>query len=265
MKYLGNITKMKSVLSNSVEYFLPIGENKIEMNSLLGNEIKISWTGEINCVKCGKATKTSFFQGFCYNCFQISPETAPCILNPELCEAHLGISRDMEWAQNNCLQDHFVYLSLTSGLKVGVTRASQIPTRWIDQGAVKAIKIAKTPNRNLAGLIEVDLKQYFSDKTAFQKMLKTENVLDINLKTEKNNASELLRPDLSQYLIPESEIVEIKYPILKYPTQIISFNLDKEKSITGNLMGIKGQYLIFSNGNVLNIRKYSGYKFIFEY
>lgn len=264
MSYIGTILKMRSKLSEPVKYNLPIGANFVEMNSLLGKEINISWTGEIYCVKCGKKTKQSFFQGFCYNCFSSAPEAAPCILKPELCDAHLGIARDMKWAEENCLKDHYVYLSITAGVKVGVTRCSQVPTRWIDQGAVKAVKIAKTPNRHLAGLIEIDLKQYFSDRTAFQKMLKNHIDENIDLYKEIQNAKELLRSDLRDFVLKGNEITEIKYPVLKYPKAIKSISLEKEKKIRAVLSGIKGQYLIFEDDKVMNIRKHGGYKISFE-
>ena len=265
MKTEVNLLKMRAELSSPVNYFLSLKNEELFVNNLIDRKILLKWSGEINCVKCGNKTNKSFAQGYCYPCFVSAPETAPCILQPELCEAHLGIARDIEWSEKNCLTDHYVYLAVSSGVKVGVTRASQVPTRWIDQGAVKAIKFAKTPNRHLAGLIEKDLKKYMSDKTSWQKMLKNDIDFNADLISEKGKASELLRSDLNQYITDDKEIYEIKYPVKSYPVKIKSINLEKTPDFSEILTGIKGQYLIFEGGFVINIRKYGGYKVIFEY
>ena len=164
IKLEGNIRKMKAANTASIEYSIVLSEHIFPINQYIGSHVSLKWSGIIHCVKCGNKTNKSFFQGFCYPCFINAPESSECILKPELCQAHEGISRDMEWSNNHCLSDHYVYLSLTSGIKVGVTRHTQIPTRWIDQGAIKALKIAQTPNRYLAGVIEVKLKEFVSDK-----------------------------------------------------------------------------------------------------
>ena len=266
MKYTGHLLKMQaSVNKDVIDYFIIFGEEKINVNKIIKKTLTIDWENEIKCIKCGNTTIKSFGQGYCFPCFASIPETAPCILRPELCEAHIGNARDLEWSKNNCLTTHVVYLALSSGLKVGVTRGSQVPTRWIDQGAIKAIKFAETPNRHLAGLIEVDLKKHMSDKTSWQKMLKNDVNLDINLLDEKNKTKKLLRSDLQQYFCSEDTIYKFKYPVEKYPTKIKSINLEKEKNFTGKLIGIKGQYLIFENGFVINIRKYNGYKVSFSF
>lgn len=256
----GTLNKMQSRLENPVHYILPIGNELIEINKLIGKELKLVYTGAIYCKSCGKKTKKSFSQGFCYSCFLTAPEAAECIMKPELCRAHEGIARDMEWSKNNCLTDHYVYLAVSSGLKVGVTRSSQIPTRWIDQGAAKAIKLACTPNRYLAGLIEVALKPYLSDKTSWQKMLKNQYPEDIDLEEEKQNAWELLDEELQEYITEDDEITEINYPVAQYPDKVKSVNFDKTPEFKGTLIGIKGQYLIFEDGFVLNIRKHTGYE-----
>lgn len=265
MKIEVNLLKMRTELNNSVDYFLSVKNEELYVNNLINHNISLIWTGEIHCIKCGNKTKKSFAQGYCYPCFVSAPETAPCILQPELCEAHLGIARDLEWSKKNCLTDHYVYLALSSGVKVGVTRATQIPTRWMDQGAVKAVKFAKTPNRHLAGLIETDLKKYMSDKTSWQKMLKNDIDFNADLISEKEKAAGLLRSDLNEYITDENEIYEIHYPVTKYPEKIKSINLEKTPEFSGKLIGIKGQYLIFEGGFVINIRKYGGYKIGIEY
>ncbi|SVC22864.1 uncharacterized protein METZ01_LOCUS275718, partial [marine metagenome] len=199
-----------------------------------------------------------------YPCFISSPETSECILKPELCQAHEGIARDMEWAENHCLQDHFVYLAISSGLKVGVTRSHQVPTRWIDQGASQAIRLAQTPNRYTAGRIEVTLKEYVSDRTHWQRMLKNQLIERVNLLDKKNEMLNLLDNEFRQYKSPENNITEIVYPVNEYPEKVKSLGFDKMDEITGRLWGIKGQYLIFDDGSVLNIRKHNGYNINLE-
>src|SRR5680860_390816 len=159
----------------------------------------MNFTGKINCISCGKKTKTSFGQGFCYNCLQTAPEASESIMRPELSKAHLGIARDMEWAEKHDLIEHIVYLAVSSEVKVGVTRIHQIPTRWIDQGASSAIKLATTPNRHISGIIEVLLKKHFTDKTNWRTMLKNEIAQNINLLDEKNKVYQLLPAELKKY------------------------------------------------------------------
>lgn len=264
MEFEGNILKMRSELPGDkkdkrVVYHLPLGGAEIEINKLIGKSLKIDYSGRINCIHCGRQTKKSFAQGYCYPCFISLPQTDKCILNPEKCEAHLGISRDMTWSEKNCLTDHFVYLALTPGLKVGVTRSSQVPTRWIDQGATEAIILAKTPNRHLAGTIEVELKKNLADKTNWRKMLMGEKGEDIDLAEQKIRVGELLPGPMTQYIYDDNNITSLRYPVDRYPSKVKSLNMDKDPHIEGILAGIKGQYIIFESGEVMNIRKHGGY------
>jgi hypothetical protein len=259
MQYEGNIRKMKAELATPVKYALPMGEDLIDMNALIGQKIKLNFDGRINCISCGKKTKTSFGQGFCYNCLQTAPEASESILRPELSKSHYGIARDMEWAEKHDLIDHFVYLAVASELKVGVTRMHQIPTRWIDQGASYAIKLAKTPNRHIAGIIEVFLKNHFTDKTNWRAMLKNEVLKDFDLAAEKQKVIDLLPGELKKYVDPADEVTEINYPVENYPKTIKSLGFDKLPEIEGELAGIIGQYLIFDDNRVLNVRKHNGY------
>jgi hypothetical protein len=259
MQIEGNILKMRSELATPVNYFLPVGKSEIGMNSLIGKEISMNFTGQINCISCGKQTKTSFGQGFCYNCLQTAPEASESVIRPELSKAHLGMARDMEWAEKHDLIDHIVYLAVSGDVKVGVTRYHQIPTRWIDQGASSAIKLATTPNRHIAGVIEVFLKRHFTDKTDWRAMLKNNIAENINLIEEKEKVYGLLPSELKKYFEPENEITEIEYPVMNFPQTIKSVGFDKTPAIEGILAGIKGQYLIFQDDSVLNIRKHNGY------
>jgi len=259
MEISGNIRKMEVVHSDPVEYRLPLGSEKIGMNQLLGKQISMSFQGTINCIRCGRETRKSFAQGFCYPCFTTAPETEECVLRPELCKAHEGIARDMDYAEKNCLSEQVVYLSLTSGLKVGVTRGTQVPVRWIDQGAVKAIELARTPNRFTAGELEVAMKSYMSDKTNWQKMLTGPGPVEMNLLEEKQKIIELVPDSLRAYVTDNNRIYEFVYPVNTYPEKVRSLNFDREPDISGVLSGIKGQYLLFEDNRVLNMRKFGGY------
>lgn len=259
MRYNGTLLKMETKLVNPIEYELPIGDELIYMNPLIGKYIALKWLKEIYCVACGRKTNKSFAQGFCYPCFLNAPETSECIFRPELCRAQDGIARDMEWAENHCLQDHIVYLAISSGIKVGVTRSGQIPTRWIDQGAWQAIKLAKTPNRYTAGLIEVALKEHISDRTNWQRMLKNQLIEGVDLTIAKKDMIAHLPSDLQNYISEEDNITEINYPVNEYPEKVKSLSFDKLGEIAGRLWGVKGQYLIFDDGTVLNMRKHTGY------
>ena len=259
MRYNGTLLKMETKLVNPIEYELPIGDELVYMNHLIGKYIAFKWLKEIYCVVCGRKTNKSFAQGFCYPCFLNAPETSECIFRPELCRAQDGIARDMEWAENHCLQDHIVYLAISSGIKVGVTRSGQIPTRWIDQGAWQAIKLAKTPNRYTAGLIEVALKEHISDRTNWQRMLKNQLIEGVDLTIAKKDMIAHLPSDLQNYISEEDNITEINYPVNEYPEKVKSLSFDKLEEITGRLWGVKGQYLIFDDGTVLNMRKHTGY------
>ena len=259
MRYNGTLLKMETKLANPIEYELPIGDELVYMNHLIGKYIAFKWLKEIYCVACGRKTNKSFAQGFCYPCFLNAPETSECIFRPELCRAQDGIARDMEWAENHCLQDHIVYLAISSGIKVGVTRSGQIPTRWIDQGAWQAIKLAKTPNRYTAGLIEVALKEHISDRTNWQRMLKNQLIEGVDLTIAKKDMIAHLPSDLQNYISEEDNITEINYPVNEYPEKVKSLSFDKLGEIAGRLWGVKGQYLIFDDGTVVNMRKHTGY------
>ncbi|MGJ8661895.1 MAG: DUF2797 domain-containing protein [Bacteroidota bacterium] len=254
----GILHKMKTELGNPIQYSLN-WETPILMNDFIGKPLRLEFAGIITCRKCEKVTKKSFGEGFCYPCFANAPEAAECIIRPELCKAHLGEGRDVEWEEANHNQPHVVYLAASDIVKVGVTRSTQVPTRWIDQGAMSAIRLAETPNRFEAGRLEVELKAMFSDKTNWQRMLKNEFDESIDLEEEKWTLHEQLPEDLTEFFSENDEIIEMNFPVLEFPLKVKSLSFDKEPVIEGTLMGIKGQYLIFDGGRVLNIRKHTSY------
>lgn len=265
----GNIRKMKTSLADTVTYSLPIGEQEVAINPLLGKQIELNFWGQINCIHCDRVTKKSFNQGYCYPCFRKLAECDSCIMSPEKCHFHLGTCRDEAWAQTHCMVNHVVYLANSSGLKVGITRATQIPTRWMDQGAVQALPLIQTQNRHLSGLVEVALKAYVSDRTHWQRMLKND-VDHLDLQEEKERLLALAADDIHalqqehgldaiQILVTKpADSTDIDYPVTQFPVKVKAFNLDKDPVAKGKLMGIKGQYLILDTG-VINLRKYTGY------
>ncbi|MFM8597048.1 MAG: DUF2797 domain-containing protein [Flavobacteriales bacterium] len=253
--------KMGSAFGPTIQYFLNSNTEKIEINQLIGKQIRIEFTGQIFCQECHKKINKTFGEGFCFNCFSTAGAASPCIIRPELCQAHLGLGRDPEFEQRHHNQPHLVYLALTQQVKVGITRKTQMPTRWIDQGANAAIILAETPNRFLAGTIEVALKEHFTDKTNWQQMLRNvEPSILPDLSTEKWELEELLPQDLTQYWTDDDEIWHFNYPVLQYPEKIQAVSLDKTPEVSGVLTGIRGQYLYFDQSNVFNLRKHTGYE-----
>jgi hypothetical protein len=244
-------------LLKKVRYYLDAGDDFIIMNNLIGKLIKIEFI-RYHCLQCGK-DEPVFAQGMCKKCYFESPQTGDWVMKPELSKAHLGIAdRDLEFEREVQLQPHIVYLAKTADIKVGVTRKSQVPYRWIDQGADEALPILETPNRYLAGQAEVIIKQYITDKTGWQKMLKGIQT-EKNLIDTKNLIIKHLPNDLLNYRIDTDNVVKINYPVNKYPEKIKSINLNKVASFEGKLSGIKGQYLIFDDGKVFNVRNHSGF------
>ena len=265
---IGNIAKMKVRLASPVEYQLPLDDALLDMNPHIGARIRLDYLGEINCIACGRKTSKSYAQGYCYPCFISLAECDMCIVKPETCHYDAGTCRDEKWAQQHCMQSHYVYLANSSGIKVGITRGSQIPTRWIDQGASQALPIFRVGNRYQSGLLEVAIKEHVSDRTDWRRMLKGE-AEPRDLASMRDELAEMCGSRIAELqsqfgdqnieFLPDESIVEIQYPVDQYPEKVTSLNLDKTPSIEAVLMGIKGQYLIFDSG-VINIRKYSGYK-----
>ncbi len=256
--YSGTLKKMTVSLGEKVNYTLVLNE-PVEMNALIGARLQFDWNGQIICSTCGKNTNKSFGDGFCYPCFASAPDAAECIIRPELCRAHLGEGRDPDWEEKHHNVPHIVYLAATDAVKVGVTRATQVPTRWIDQGAAQAIILAETPNRYEAGMLEVALKDFFTDKTNWQRMLKNETDDTIDLVDEKWRLHDELPSDLTTYFSEDDDVLLLNYPVEMYPEKVKSIGFDKTPSFNAVLKGIRGQYLIFEGGMVLNIRKHTGY------
>ncbi|MFW7525242.1 DUF2797 domain-containing protein [Vibrio ostreicida] len=263
----GTLRKMQATLEGDVHYHLPVGDQLVDLKPFIGQPITLTHTGNIFCSACGKKTKKSYSQGHCFVCMKKLASCDMCIMKPETCHYDQGTCREPEWGEANCMVDHFVYLSNTSSLKVGITRHSQIPTRWIDQGATQGMPIFKVKTRYISGLIEIELAKHIADKTNWRTLL-------------KQDGDPIALEERFAELLPlvESKVAEIKqqfgddaievlstaptqigYPVLQHPTKITSHNFDKNPEVSGTLQGIKGQYMIFDTG-VINIRKFTSYE-----
>ncbi|NIC07391.1 DUF2797 domain-containing protein [Billgrantia bachuensis] len=250
-----------------VKYTLRAGEHRLDLNARLGRSLRLTWTGAIACTHCGRATKKSFAQGYCYPCFKKLAQCDTCIVKPETCHFDAGTCREPEWAERHCFQPHVIYLANSSGLKVGITRGTQVPTRWLDQGAIQALPILVVETRLQSGLVEVLFKEEVADRTNWRAMLKGE-VEPLDLAAERNRLLTRLEGGLAQLRerfgadtirVLNEAPVSFDYPVLEFPRKIVSHNFDKQPEVAGMLLGLKGQYLILDTG-VINLRKFTGYE-----
>jgi len=258
MTYQGVLSKMQTEFGDPIQYYLVFENSFLNMNQVLNKELEINFEG-YQCLNCNKKKKI-YRQGFCYDCFYSSPAVGDWIMKPELSTAHLGIAdRDLEYEQQVQLQPHIVYLALSSEVKVGVTRKTQVPTRWIDQGASQAISIVEVPNRYLAGITEVALKNHYTDKTNWRKMVQND-LSHTDLVAERLKLEKLIPAEVQEfYHLEKNDLYQMNFPVLNFPKKVSSLNLDKTPNFQGKLIGIKGQYLIFEDGTVFNVRSFEGY------
>ena len=257
MQYQGVLTKMATEFFQPIQYYLIFENDFINMNQLLNKTVTIQFVG-YQCLNCG-LNKPIYRQGFCQSCFFDMPQAGDWIMRPELSTAHLDKEdRDLDYEKKVQLQPHIVYLANSSNVKVGVTRKGQVPTRWIDQGAHEAIEIVEVPNRYLAGITEVALKDHVGDKTNWRTMLKNE-IVDENLVEWREKLKQYIPDEAREYFIESNTETNIEFPVLQYPDKPKSLNLDKTPNYAGVLKGIKGQYLIFEDQTVFNVRGSEGY------
>lgn len=268
MIFQGHLRKMAvAVEAEQAQYAIRLDDQNIPLNDHIGKTIRIEHTGEIHCIACGRKSKKSFSQGYCYPCMTKLAQCDSCIMSPEKCHYDRGTCREPQWGEENCMIDHVVYLANSSGIKVGITRHTQIPTRWLDQGAGQAIPIARVATRHLSGMLEVIFKQHVADKTNWRTLLK-QDAADLDLAAKRDELFEICHEEISELqmeyglqavqLIYDGDVNNFRYPVTQYPTKVSSFNLDKDPVAQGKLMGIKGQYLILDSG-VINLRKYTSY------
>ncbi|EIK94983.1 hypothetical protein PMM47T1_18560 [Pseudomonas sp. M47T1] len=253
---------------SAVQYSFRLGDVEIPVNEMIGKPLRLEFLGAIHCTHCGRKTKTSFSQGYCYPCMTKLAQCDVCIMSPERCHYDAGTCREPSWGEQFCMTDHVVYLANSSGVKVGITRATQLPTRWLDQGASQAMPIVRVATRQQSGLVEDLFRSQVADRTNWRALLKGD-AAPVNLAEVRDMLFDTCGAGLSllqerfglQAIQPlqDSQVVEIRYPVEAYPAKITSFNLDKNPVAEGTLLGIKGQYLIFDTG-VINIRKYTAYQ-----
>lgn len=257
MDYHGVLTKMQTELGDPIQYYLIFENDFLNVNQLLDRKISVNFL-QYQCLNCALQKKI-YRQGYCYDCFFSIPQAAAWVISPELSKAHLGIEdRDLAFEERAQLQPHIVYLANSSSVKVGVTRKSQVPTRWIDQGAHEAIEIVEVPNRYLAGITEVALKQHVGDKTNWRNMLKND-VKDEDLVAWRNRLRTYIPAEAEAYFLENNTETNLQFPVLQYPKKPKPLNLQKTPFYEGVLKGIKGQYLIFDDETVFNVRANEGY------
>lgn len=264
----GALSKMAVRLGETAQYAIRLDENEVPVNPLLGKRVRLEYLGAIHCSHCGRKTKKSFAQGYCYPCFTKLAQCDSCIMSPERCHFEAGTCREPSWGQQFCMTDHVVYLANSSGIKVGITRASQIPTRWLDQGASQALPIFRVATRQQSGFVEDLLRTRVADKTNWRALLKGDATpLDLPairgelLASCAEGIAELQQRFGLQAIQPvlDAEVLTIRYPVEAYPTKVASHDLEKTPVVEGILKGIKGQYLILDTG-VINLRKYTAYQ-----
>ncbi|MDY7218866.1 DUF2797 domain-containing protein [Denitrificimonas sp. JX-1] len=264
----GAVSKMQVALGEPAQYHFRLDDQLHELNGFIGKDLRLEFLGEINCTHCDRQTKKSYAQGYCWPCFKALARCDTCIMSPEKCHYDAGTCREPEWAQQYCMTDHFVYLANSTGVKVGITRGNQVPTRWLDQGAVQALPIFRVATRQQSGFVEDVLRSQVNDRTNWRALLRGD-VEPVDLVERREHLLDSCAQQLQilqqrfglQAIQPISgvDVIEISYPVESYPSKITSFNLDKEPVAEGTLIGIKGQYLLFDTG-VINIRKYTAYQ-----
>lgn len=264
----GSLSKMAVSLGETAQYAFRLDETEVPVNPLLGKRVRLEFLGAIHCSHCGRKTKKSFAQGYCYPCFTKLAQCDSCIMSPERCHYDAGTCREPEWGERFCMTDHVVYLANSSGIKVGITRASQIPTRWLDQGASQALPIFRVATRQQSGFVEDLLRTQVADKTNWRALLKGDAV-PLDLPAIRDQLLESCAEGIAalqqrfglQAIQPlgDAEVLEIRYPVEAYPTKVASHDLEKTPVVEGILRGIKGQYLILDTG-VINLRKYTAYQ-----
>ena len=262
----GSLAKMQISTGDPVEYRLPLTEAGIAMNPLLGERVEFRFGGDISCLHCGRRTKKSYSQGFCYPCFKKLPQCDLCIMSPDRCHYDAGTCRDPAWAQSFCFQPHVVYLANSTGLKVGITRRENLPGRWLDQGARQAIVVATTSTRQQCGLVERALKSHVTDRTDWRALVKGESpVLDMAceaaaMRTLMADAFRELQARFPGQLSWVDEPPHsFAFPVVDYAGKKQSLKLTPDTPVSGQLRGIKGQYLLLDTG-VFNVRAHTSYR-----
>lgn len=263
----GPLRKMRSSPETPVDYALPVGDQLVALGPVVGRRLELRFAGEILCAHCGRGTRKSYSQGYCFPCSRKLAACDLCVLQPSRCHYDQGTCREPEWGLAHCMQTHLVYLANTSGLKVGITRAHQAVTRWTDQGASEALPVFEVATRQISGLIESVFARHVADRTDWRAMLRGP-ARPIDLPGERDRLLDLCEGEIMNIterfgpgavsLVDAAEPTRLEYPVLTYPETVRPLSLDRTATVAGRLEGIKGQYLILDSG-VLNVRKFRSY------
>ena len=267
---LGHLGKVLVEANDPIDYYVKLDEECLYLNSHIGANVTLIWTGTISCINCGNKTRKGYNQGHCYPCFKKLASCDLCVMSPERCHYDSGTCRNPSWGESFYMWPHLVYLANSSAIKVGITKEEHLPTRWIDQGAVQALPIIAVQTRQQSGFIEVAFKNHIGDKTQWQRMLKADPLVDMH--KIRDDLLDTVEPQLNalrqRFGIQAVKLLTddtgvFRYPVLQHPTNVNSVTFDKPPNISGVLLGMKGQYLIFDSG-LVNLRKFTGYEIEFS-
>lgn len=87
----------------------------------------------------------------------------------------------------------------------------------------------------------------------------TNEVLDLNLAEIRDSLRQHIPEEAQEYYIASNSETNIHYPVKQYPQKVKTLNLDKTPEFEGVLKGIKGQYFLFEDQTVFNVRSNEGY------
>ena len=255
----GALAKLTAEAGDPVSYLLMTGADggpTLALNDVIGTGLEVRFLELITCWFCGTATPKSYGGGHCYQCFKRLARCDLCVMSPDRCHYHLGTCREPDWGESFCMQPHIVYLANSSGAKVGITRRGYQTGRWLDQGACQAVPILAAPTRQLAGLAEVSLAGYLPDRTDWRALVTRDaEPVDLLVLRDELHGKALL-PDGVTWL--DEQPVSFSYPVARYGHTVKRLRLDEQPLIGGNLIGVKGQYLLFEHG-VFNVRQHTAY------
>lgn len=263
----GPLAKLRAEGSDPVRYALAVAGAGVAIDPYIGQGVRVRWLRRIVCATCGGATNRSYGQGHCYACFAGRAACDLCVRSPDRCHYHLGTCREPEWGRANCMREHIVYLAHSSDVKVGITRADQVPVRWLDQGAVAALPVARTASRRAAGHLEAAAKALLPDRTDWRKMVQADPPPH-DLRQHAQALRRRLAPALPAIVAAaqgdaidwiDGEEWSARYPRLEATAPLAqTLDLEAINAFEGVLLGIKGQYLLFDCG-AFNVRRHTGF------
>jgi len=226
----------------------------LHLNSYIGHTIVIDGPVYTRCLGCRSVYKKLYKRGYCYLCFNNLAVCDLCVLQPHRCHFHLNTCREPDWGIKHCFQPHYVYLSYTDKVKIGITRVHNLTTRMMHQGAIACLPVLLVPSRKIAGLIEISVKEHFSMTTAWKGMLNSRDVDADVLYASRDLFYREFDHNAYQHVIPTwyKDVIRISYPLsCDVTTSILQL------PIHDRLVGLKGMYMIFENG-VFNMRRLAG-------